>query len=133
MPDCQLPTLGWEKTASQSEHFHPFLINILETWHLNLLYSAGGAFFSITFHEKFYFYFLWNVVWRKFTNLFSIILTYSWIWGDGARKAVFRTFHGSSNGKETCESITNPEANVPMNCLQKKNYSCCMWKPNNIW
>lgn len=42
MPDCQLSTLGWKKTSSQSEHFHPFLINICKTWHLNILCSTRG-------------------------------------------------------------------------------------------
>lgn len=39
------------------------------------------------------------------------------------RKAGFRTFHGSSNGKETYESMTNPEVNVPISCPWKNNYS----------
>lgn len=36
---------------------------------------------------------------------------------------MFRTFHGSSKGKETRESVTSPEGNVPMSCSWKDNYS----------
>lgn len=62
----------------------------------------------------------------KSTNPFSVIQTYSWIWGEGVREAVLKTFHSSSNGKETCESITDAAGNGTMSSLRKNN--CSYWE-----
>lgn len=39
---------------------------------------------------------------------------------------MFRTFHGSSNGKETCELIANTVGSVPMRYSRKNN--CSHWE-----
>lgn len=120
MPDCQLPTLGWKKTASWNEHFHPFLINIPKTWHLHLLYSARGALFQITFHEKFEF---WCETLSGENSLTCFLLCLLILgYGERGSGKLCPKLQGSANGEETCESITNPEGSGPMSCL-RKNYS----------
>lgn len=129
--------MGRKKAASQSELFYHFVTNIPKTWHLIFYTVQGEPFFSITSHENFYFIFHKTLSGENSLTSFPLYLL---VLGYGERgprrpregKSGFRTFHGSSNGKETYESITYPEGNVPMSCSWKQLLGG-MWKPKSIW
>lgn len=104
----------------------------------NLLYSAGGAFFFRLLPMKIFILFFRKMLSRE--NSLTSFPLYLLVLGYGERglrrpregKSGFRTFHGSSNRKETYESITYPEGNVPMGCSWKQLLGG-MWKPKSVW